>query len=185
MPDTPPVVTASLSGTFPFVMVVAPFVIGAAAAGTVPFIPAPVEEEVGRARSEVWSAWDMGKESEEGETKALAWAAVVGRVRDSMMATISMLQRSLDRRGRRKAASERRGLKWATVEVAGTGGCGRSKNDSRNALLAWMGVAKGDCGDGLQSKDERLAKVCPLEKMSGSDGYIWRPDPLLEREYGK
>jgi hypothetical protein len=73
MPDTPPVVTASLSGTFPLVMVVAPFVVGAAAAAAVPFIPAPVEEEdVGKARSDVWSAWDMGKESEDGETKALA-----------------------------------------------------------------------------------------------------------------
>jgi hypothetical protein len=55
------------------VMVVAPFVVGAAAAAAVPFIPAPVEEEdVGKARSDVWSAWDMGKESEDGETKALA-----------------------------------------------------------------------------------------------------------------
>jgi len=54
MPDTPPVVTASLSGAFPFVVVAVPFVVAAAAA--VPFIPAPLEEEGGKARSEVWSA---------------------------------------------------------------------------------------------------------------------------------
>ena len=96
MPDTPPVVTASLSGTFPFVRGVAPFAV-AAVATAVPFIPAPAEEEKGgRARSDVWSVWDMGKEREDGETKALAWAAVVGRVKDSMITTISMLQSPLD-----------------------------------------------------------------------------------------
>jgi len=80
MPDTPPVVTVSLSGAFPFVVVAVPFVVAAA----VPFIPAPLEEEGGKARSEVWSAWDIGNESEEGETNTLAWAAVVGRVSDSI-----------------------------------------------------------------------------------------------------
>jgi hypothetical protein len=133
MPDTPPVVTASLSGTFPFVMVAAPFVVGATTAAAAPFIPAPVEEEVGRARSDVWSAWDMGKESEDGETNALAWAAVVGRVRDSMMATISMLGTLLDKRlwrGRGNEADERRGLKWTTAEAAGNGGRGRSKKET-------------------------------------------------------
>jgi hypothetical protein len=79
MPDTPPVVTASLSGAFPFVMAAVPFVVAG------PFIPAPVEEEEGNARSDVWSILDMGKESEDGETKTLACAAVVGRDKDSIL----------------------------------------------------------------------------------------------------
>jgi hypothetical protein len=91
MPDTPPVVTGSLSGTFPFIIKAVPVVIAAA----VPFIPAPVEEEGGKARSAVWSAWDMGKERDEVETKTLAWAAVVGRVKDSMI-SIWMVQSPLD-----------------------------------------------------------------------------------------
>jgi len=96
MPDTPPVVTASLSGAFPFVVAAVPFVVAVAA----PFIPAPVEEEGGKARSDVWSAWDMGKERDEGETKTLAWAAVVGRVRDSII-SIQVLRSPLVEKGKR------------------------------------------------------------------------------------
>jgi hypothetical protein len=81
MPDTPPVVTASLSGAFPFVMVVVPFVVAAA----VPFISTPFVDEGGNARSDVWSMLDMGKESEDGETKTFACAAVMGRDKDSML----------------------------------------------------------------------------------------------------
>jgi len=33
----------------------------------------------------VWSVWDMGNESEVGAMKAFAWAAVVGRLRDSIL----------------------------------------------------------------------------------------------------
>ena len=79
MPDTPPVVTASFStvATLP-----APVPL------TVPFIPEPLVlplvRGVGKARADVWS-WDIGKESEEGEIKTLAWAAVVGRVNDSIL----------------------------------------------------------------------------------------------------
>jgi hypothetical protein len=62
-------------------MAVVPFVVAAAA----PFIPAPVEEEEGNARSDVWSILDMGKESEDGETKTLACTAVVGRDKDSIL----------------------------------------------------------------------------------------------------
>ena len=33
----------------------------------------------------VWSVWDMGNESDVGAMKAFAWAAVVGRLRDSIL----------------------------------------------------------------------------------------------------
>jgi hypothetical protein len=87
MPDTPPVVTISLcSNEMPFdvvVVVIVPFVVGWLPLMWVllcwPFVEGRASE------AEVWSAWDMGKEKEFGATKALAWAAVVGRLKDSIV----------------------------------------------------------------------------------------------------
>jgi len=78
MPDTPPVVTDSFCSSTPFAM--DPL---AVAAPTVPFIPTPFGCE-GSERSED-SMRDIGKESDVGDTKALACAAVVGNARDSML----------------------------------------------------------------------------------------------------
>jgi len=92
MPDTPPVVTISLCSEL-FPPLLTPFVtVPFAGAGAVPpFMPAPLDGLVlpfvdgSEIAVEVWSAWDIGKENELGETKALAWAAVVGRLKESIM----------------------------------------------------------------------------------------------------
>jgi hypothetical protein len=67
MPDTPPVVTMSFgSGGFPVVVVLGVL----ADVPAVLFIPAPLGWFV--VARVVWSACDMGKDSEEGEMKTFA-----------------------------------------------------------------------------------------------------------------
>jgi hypothetical protein len=150
MPDTPPVVTASSTGAFPFGTAGAPFVVAAAE----PFIPAPVGEEEGNARSDAWML-DMGKESEDGETKTFACAAVVGRDKDSILhGSLDEGKRARWLRGRWEGdekADERRGMKWTTAEAAEKGQ--KSKND---------------CGGGCRKGRTTSESVSSAEDVPGS-----------------
>jgi len=93
MPDTPPVVTISLWSEVVLLVLPMPFAVARVPLGACavpPFMPMPLGwltlpfVDGSEIADEVWSAWDIGKENELGETKALACAAVVGSVSDSM-----------------------------------------------------------------------------------------------------
>ena len=87
MPETPPVPTLTSFCVSTIVPPEVPFAEEPlTTAVDVPFA-VPLGCELGRVRSPFWSVDDMGKDKEVGETNSLAWAAVVGTVKDSMAET--------------------------------------------------------------------------------------------------